>query len=118
MASRLLFSVVEWARSVQVFSDLRVTDQVTLLRLHWSELFVLGAAQCLGDSLNVAPLLAADAMHSSRSTPDGGRTLAAVDLDQMRSFQEHVERLRSLQMDPAEYGCLKAIVLFSSGGSS
>ncbi|PBC32347.1 Steroid receptor seven-up, isoform [Apis cerana cerana] len=46
LAARLLFSAVEWARNIPFFPDLQVTDQVALLRLVWSELFVLNASQC------------------------------------------------------------------------
>uniref|UniRef100_A0A2K5Y7W9 Nuclear receptor subfamily 2 group F member 1 n=1 Tax=Mandrillus leucophaeus TaxID=9568 RepID=A0A2K5Y7W9_MANLE len=46
LAARLLFSAVEWARNIPFFPDLQITDQVSLLRLTWSELFVLNAAQC------------------------------------------------------------------------
>ncbi|XP_033621555.1 COUP transcription factor 1, partial [Fukomys damarensis] len=56
LAARLLFSAVEWARNIPFFPDLQITDQVSLLRLTWSELFVLNAAQC-SMPLHVAPLL-------------------------------------------------------------
>ncbi|CAG0907804.1 unnamed protein product, partial [Darwinula stevensoni] len=58
LAARLLFSAVEWARNIPFFPDLQVTDQVALLRLVWSELFVLNASQS-SMPLHVAPLLAA-----------------------------------------------------------
>ncbi|CAN0304782.1 unnamed protein product, partial [Bubo scandiacus] len=54
LAARLLFSAVEWARNIPFFPDLQITDQVALLRLTWSELFVLNAAQC-SMPLHVAP---------------------------------------------------------------
>ncbi|XP_010843978.1 PREDICTED: nuclear receptor subfamily 2 group F member 6 [Bison bison bison] len=44
LAARLLFSTVEWARHAPFFPELPVADQVALLRLSWSELFVLNAA--------------------------------------------------------------------------
>lgn len=36
-------------------------------------------------------------------------------MDNIRIFQEQVEKLRSLHVDAAEFACLKAIVLFTSG---
>ena len=36
-------------------------------------------------------------------------------MDNIRTFQDHVEKLKNLQVDSAEYSCLKAIVLFNSG---
>merc|ERR1712021_231110 len=35
-------------------------------------------------------------------------------MDHIRIFQEQVEKLKSLQVDNAEYSCMKAIVLFST----
>ena len=45
-AARILFSAVEWSRNIPGFPELHVTDRVALLRLVWSELFVLNASQC------------------------------------------------------------------------
>lgn len=110
LASRLLFSAVGWAKNIPFFPDLQVTDQVALLRLVWSELFVLNASQC-SMPLHVAPLLAEAALHSSPMAAD--RVVAFM--DHIRIFQEQVDKLKSLQVDSAEYSCLKAIVLFTSG---
>lgn len=90
-------------------------QQVALLRLSWSELFVLNAAQC-SMPLHVAPFLAAAGLHSGAAAGH----MAAADrvvafMDHIRIFQEQVEKLKALQVDSAEYSCLKAIVLFSSG---
>ncbi|CAG2173018.1 unnamed protein product, partial [Oppiella nova] len=85
LAARLLFSAVEWARNIPFFPDLQVTDQVALLRLVWSELFVPMAAD---------------------------RVVAFM--DHIRIFQEQVEKLKALHVDAAEYSCLKAIVLFTT----
>jgi len=83
---------------------------VGLLRLSWSELFILNAAQC-SMPLHVAPLLAAAGLHASPMAAD--RVVAFM--DHIRIFQEQVEKLKALHVDSAEYSCLKAIVLFSSG---
>ncbi|XP_031566491.1 COUP transcription factor 2-like isoform X2 [Actinia tenebrosa] len=112
LAARLLFSAVEWARNIPFFPDLAVTDQVALLRLVWSELFVLNAAQC-PMPLQVAPLLATAGIHSNHMSPD--RMVSFM--DNIRIFQEQVEKLRSLHVDAAEFACLKAIVLFTSDAS-
>ncbi|XP_078730557.1 nuclear receptor subfamily 2 group F member 1-B-like isoform X1 [Lampetra fluviatilis] len=109
LAARLLFSAVEWARNIPFFPDLQITDQVALLRLVWSELFVLNAAQC-AMPLHVAPLLAAAGLHASPMSAD--RVVAFM--DHIRIFQEQVEKLKALHVDSAEYSCLKAIVLFST----
>ncbi|CAH0382307.1 unnamed protein product [Bemisia tabaci] len=95
LAARLLFSAM--------------TDQVALLRLVWSELFVLNASQC-SMPLHVAPLLAAAGLHASPMAAD--RVVAFM--DHIRIFQEQVEKLKALHVDSAEYSCLKAIVLFTT----
>ncbi|XP_057177817.1 nuclear receptor subfamily 2 group F member 1-B [Triplophysa rosa] len=109
LAARLLFSAVEWAKNIPFFPDLQITDQVSLLRLTWSELFVLNAAQC-SMPIHVAPLLAAAGLHASPMSAD--RVVAFM--DHIRFFQEQVEKLKALQVDSAEYSCAKAIVLFTS----
>lgn len=83
---------------------------MALLRLVWSELFVLNASQC-SMPLHVAPLLAAAGLHASPLAAD--RVVAFM--DHIRIFQEQVEKLKALHVDTAEYSCLKAIVLFTTG---
>lgn len=144
LAARLLFSTVEWARNIPYFPELPVSDQVrrldffsfffstvtqiccrsvtktnkkktphtqvALLRLSWSELFVLNAAQS-SLPLHMAPLLAAAGFHSS---PMSAERVVSF-MDQVRMFQDQVDKLTRLQVDSAEYSCLKAIALFSPG---
>ena len=112
-AARLLFSAVEWSKNIPSFPELQVTDQVALLRLVWSELFVLNAAQC-NMPLHVAPLLAASGLHTSPMAADRVVNF----MDHIRIFQEQVEKLKMLHVDSAEYSCMKAIVLFTTGKSS
>jgi nuclear receptor subfamily 2 group F protein 3 len=109
-AARLLFSAVEWSKNIPGFPDLQVTDQVALLRLVWSELFVLNASQC-NMPLHVAPLLAAAGLHASPMAADKVVSF----MDHIRIFQEQVEKLKALHVDSAEYSCMKAIVLFTTG---
>ncbi|XP_032991904.1 COUP transcription factor 2-like [Lacerta agilis] len=108
LAARLLFSAIEWAKNIPFFPDFQLADQVCLLRMTWSELFVLNAAQC-SMPLHVAPLLAAAGLHASPMSAD--RVVAFM--DHIRVFQEQVEKLKALHVDSAEYSCLKAIVLFT-----
>jgi len=60
--------------------------------------------------LHLAPLLAAAGLHAAPMAAD--KMLAFM--DHIRIFQEQVEKLKSLQVDNAEYTCMKAIVLFST----
>ncbi|XP_074837367.1 nuclear receptor subfamily 2 group F member 5-like [Carettochelys insculpta] len=108
LAARLLFSAIEWAKNIPFFPDFQLSDQVSLLRMTWSELFVLNAAQC-SMPLHVAPLLAAAGLHASPMSAD--RVVAFM--DHIRVFQEQVEKLKALHVDSAEYACLKALALFT-----
>ncbi|XP_077175328.1 nuclear receptor subfamily 2 group F member 5-like isoform X2 [Paroedura picta] len=108
MAARLLFSAIEWAKNIPFFPDFPLADQVCLLRMTWSELFVLNAAQS-AMPLHVAPLLAAAGLHAAPMSAD--RVVAFM--DHIRVFQEQVEKLKALQVDVAEYACLKALALFT-----
>lgn len=110
LAARLLFSAIEWAKNIPFFPDFQLSDQVSLLRMTWSELFVLNAAQC-SMPLHVAPLLAAAGLHASPMSAD--RVVAFM--DHIRVFQEQVEKLKILHVDSAEYSCLKAVALFTPG---
>ncbi|XP_069784652.1 nuclear receptor subfamily 2 group F member 1-A-like isoform X2 [Narcine bancroftii] len=112
LAARLLFSAVEWARNIPFFPELQVSDQVALLRLSWSELFVLNAAQS-SLPLHMAPLLAAAGLHVTQMSADRVVTF----MDQIRAFQDQVEKLKFLQVDSAEYSCLKAIALYTPDAS-
>ncbi|VDK87129.1 unnamed protein product [Litomosoides sigmodontis] len=107
--AKLLFSAVEWAKNIPFFSELSDSDQLTLLRASWAELFVVNAAQ-FGMPVHVAPLLAASGLHSSPPLPTDQ---LVVFMDRIRIFQGQIERLKALQMDPVEFCSLKAIILFS-----
>lgn len=109
-AARLLFSAVEWSKNIPGFPDLQIADQVALLKLVWSELFVLNASQC-NMPVHVAPLLAAAGFHAS---PIAAEKVVSF-MDHIRIFQEQVEKLKALHTDSAEYSCMKAIVLFTTG---
>ena len=50
-------------------------------------------------------------LHSSPMAAD--RVVAFM--DHIRIFQEQVEKLKILHVDSAEYTCMKAIVLFTTG---
>ena len=108
-ASRLLFSAIEWSRNIPFFPDLQVNDQVTMLKWVWSELFILNVAQS-HMPLHVAPLIAAAGFNAAMTAD---RVMAFM--EHIRIFQEQVEKLKALHVDSAEYSCLKAIVLFSTG---
>lgn len=83
--------------------------QVILLEEAWSELFLLCAIQW-SLPLDSCPLL---------SLPDlcpgmqGKTSYTSLDL---RLLQEVFSRFKALAVDPTEFACLKAVVLFKPGG--
>ena len=110
-AARLLFSAVEWTRNIPGFADtLQLSDQIALLRMTWSELFVINSSQW-NLPLHVVPLLATAGLQTSPMPPN--RVVAYM--DHIRIFQEQVEKLKSLCVDAAEYSCLKALILYTTG---
>ncbi|XP_074863048.1 photoreceptor-specific nuclear receptor [Carettochelys insculpta] len=104
-SARLLFMAVKWAKNLPVFSNLPFRDQVILLEEAWSELFLLCAIQW-SMPLESCPLLSVPELCPS---PHGKLVSASGDI---RVLQETITRFRSLTIDPAEFACMKAIVLF------
>ncbi|NXG80805.1 NR2E3 protein, partial [Baryphthengus martii] len=101
-SARLLFMAVKWAKNLPVFSNLPFRDQVILLEEAWSELFLLCAIQW-SMPLESCPLLAVP-------EPAPGKLLpAALDI---QALQETLSRFKALAVDPTEFACMKAVVLF------
>lgn len=81
-----------------------------LLEEAWSELFLLGAIQW-SLPLNRCPLLAPPEVPAAGSA-QGRLALASME---MRVLQETISRFRALAVDPTEFACMKALVLFKPG---
>lgn len=82
------------------------SPQVILLEEAWSELFLLCAIQW-SMPLESCPLLAVP-------EPAPGKLLPAA-LD-VQALQETLGRFKALAVDPTEFACMKAVVLFKPGG--
>ncbi|XP_055984778.1 photoreceptor-specific nuclear receptor [Sorex fumeus] len=106
-SAQLLFMVVKWAKSLPVFPSLPFRDQVILLEEAWSELFLLGAIQW-SLPLDSCPLLGPP-QASATGSSQGRLGLASTDA---RTLQEIISRFRALAVDPTEFACMKALVLF------
>ena len=89
---------------------LQITDQITLLKASWSELFILTSAHS-STPLHLAPLLASVGLQVN---PVGAEKVVIL-LDHIRLIQDQIEKLKKYQIDSAEFSCLKALVLFNSG---
>lgn len=82
-----------------------------LLEESWSELFLLNAVQwCL--PLDHSPLFSPQE-HSSLNGK-GGSPPAGTAAD-VRTLHDTLLRFKAHAVDPAEFACMKAIVLFRSG---
>uniref|UniRef100_A0A2A4K618 Photoreceptor-specific nuclear receptor n=1 Tax=Heliothis virescens TaxID=7102 RepID=A0A2A4K618_HELVI len=104
-AARLLFMAVKWAKNLPSFASLAFRDQVILLEEAWSELFLLNAIQwCLPLDAACAALFGSDQMEQE----------TGVDSATLRRLREVLARYRTVLVDPAEFACMKAIVLFKS----
>nr|XP_056722052.1 photoreceptor-specific nuclear receptor [Euleptes europaea] len=104
-SARLLFMAVKWAKNLPVFSNLPFRDQVILLEEAWSELFLLCAIQW-ALPLESCPLLSVSELAPALN---GKLAMASVDV---HSLQEIIGRYKAMAVDPTEFACMKAIVLF------
>uniref|UniRef100_A0A668REA8 Retinoic acid receptor RXR n=1 Tax=Oreochromis aureus TaxID=47969 RepID=A0A668REA8_OREAU len=104
-ADKQLFALVEWAKRIPHFSELPLDDQVILLRAGWNELLIASFSHRsipLKDGVLLASELQRDSAHS-----------AGVGAIFDRVLTELVNKMRDMQMDKIELGCLRAIVLFN-----
>lgn len=87
-----------------------VCVQLLLLEQSWRELFVLGAAQYLLP-LELSQLVS---FHGALTHRDSEHAIAL--LHEVKLFQDTLSKFKQLHVDPHEYACLRAIVLFRSNG--
>jgi nuclear receptor subfamily 2 group E protein 1 len=83
-----------------------------MLEQSWRELFVLGAAQYL------LPLDIGQLMSLRGALDDRDSERGASLLHEIKVFQNTVTKFKYHNVDPYEYACLRAIVLFRTTGES
>ncbi|XP_026149404.1 retinoic acid receptor RXR-beta-A-like isoform X3 [Mastacembelus armatus] len=118
-ADKQLFALVEWAKRIPHFSELPLDDQVILLRAGWNELLIASFSHrsiALKDGVVLASELQRSSTHSAgvgaifdRENVQSAEVGAIFD----RVLTELVNKMRDMQMDKTELGCLRAIVLFN-----
>ncbi|XP_056299510.1 retinoic acid receptor RXR-beta-A-like isoform X2 [Pseudoliparis swirei] len=118
-ADKQLFALVEWAKRIPHFSELPLDDQVILLRAGWNELLIASFSHRsigLKDGVLLASELQRDNAHNAgvgaifdRESVQSAEVGAIFD----RVLTELVNKMRDMQMDKTELGCLRAIVLFN-----
>lgn len=84
-----------------------------LLEEAWNELFLLGAIQW-SLPLDSCPLLAPPEA-TSGGGGSGSQSRLVLASAEMRFLQETISRFRALAVDPTEFACMKALVLFKPG---
>jgi len=114
-ASRLLFLSVHWVRSIPAFSQLNYDSQVALVRNSWSDLFILGMAQC-SSTMNLSNILNTIVSHLQTSVQQ--EKLSAQRVRQVTTtickVQEYVKAMTKMAIDEKEFALLKLIALFSA----
>ncbi|KAK0178846.1 hypothetical protein PV327_007694 [Microctonus hyperodae] len=100
-AARIIFLNVRWVRELSSDTNLCQEDQITLLEASWRDLFILSVAQ-LVPTMDPTPLI-----------PPGPQN-SQLSLEVIR-FRETLTGFYTLHVDPHEYACLRALVLFKSG---
>lgn len=98
---------VKWAKNVPSFTALSIDDQLLLLEESWRDLFVLGAVQFL-QPIELGALVQSLGILEEKSEK------ALTFLQQVKEFQDILTKLAQLQVDPHEFACLRAIVLFKT----
>ncbi|KAL7036655.1 hypothetical protein ACKWTF_008892 [Chironomus riparius] len=117
-SARLLFMAVKWAKNLPSFASLAFRDQVILLEESWSALFLLNAIQwCLPlEPANCSLFSVTE--HCSNNNNNNNINLADNKQDKtsqdIRTLHDTLLRFKAILVDPAEFACLKAIVLFRS----
>ncbi|XP_016308230.1 retinoic acid receptor RXR-beta-B [Sinocyclocheilus anshuiensis] len=120
-ADKQLFTLVEWAKRIPHFSELPLDDQVILLRAGWNELLIAAFSH---RSISVKDeILLATGLHVPRESTHNLGVEAFFDRESAQSAEvgalfdrvltELVCKMRDMQMDKTELGCLRAIVLFN-----
>ncbi|XP_051519669.1 retinoic acid receptor RXR-beta-A isoform X6 [Myxocyprinus asiaticus] len=106
-ADKQLFTLVEWAKRIPHFSELSLDDQVILLRAGWNELLIASFSH---RSITVKDgILLATGLHVHRNSAHSAGVGAIFD----RVLTELVSKMRDMQMDKTELGCLRTIILFN-----
>ncbi|EDS45680.1 conserved hypothetical protein [Culex quinquefasciatus] len=112
-SARLLFMAVKWAKNLPSFASLTFRDQVILLEESWAELFLLNAIQwCMPIETSACTLFSLNE-HCS-SVNNSGIFKPGQLAQDLRVLNDTLCRFKSVMVDPAEFACMKAIVLFRS----
>ncbi|XP_063709124.1 hepatocyte nuclear factor 4-gamma isoform X2 [Culicoides brevitarsis] len=104
-----LLMMVEWAKSIPPFAELKLDDQVALLRAHAGENLLLGVSR---RSMHLKDILLlgnnciiTKNAHDHRASPNISQIGARI-------LEELVSTMKEYALDESEMACIKALVFF------
>ncbi|XP_058118132.1 hepatocyte nuclear factor 4-gamma [Anopheles ziemanni] len=106
-----LLILVEWAKSIPVFAELQLDDQVALLRAHAGEHLLLGLSR---RSMHLQDmLLLGNNCIITKQCPDANLS-PNLDISRIgaRIIDELVSAMKEIHIDDSELACVKALVFF------
>jgi hypothetical protein len=106
-AQKQLTQLVEWAKHIPHFIELPLDDQVSLLRGGWNELMIAGFSH-RSTNINNGIVLA-NGLIVTRENAHAAGVGSIFD----RVLVELVSKMKEMQIDKTELGCLRAIVLYN-----
>ncbi|XP_050325696.1 photoreceptor-specific nuclear receptor isoform X1 [Bactrocera neohumeralis] len=114
-SARLLFMAVKWAKNLPSFASLSFRDQVILLEESWSDLFLLNAIQwCIPlDPTGCTLFSVSEHCNNYDTTQESENCVTKEEVAaSVRTLHEIFYKYKAVLVDPAEFACMKAIVLF------
>ncbi|GBP27783.1 Nuclear hormone receptor FTZ-F1 beta [Eumeta japonica] len=108
IADHRLYKIVKWCKSLPLFKNISIDDQICLLINSWCELLVLS---CCYRGVSSPGEVRVGAAAAGITLQDSAKLGLTPCIERMLSFTEHLRRLR---VDRYEYVALKVIVLLTS----
>jgi len=102
-----LLQLVEWAKHIPHFTSLPLDDQVLLLRTGWNELLIAAFSHRSVEVRDGIVLATGLTVHRNSAQQAG------VGMIFDRVLTELVAKMREMNMDKTELGCLRSIILFN-----
>lgn len=101
-------TLINWARKIPGFNDLKNEDQLSLIRAGWNELLI-AAFSFKSTHLNEEGIRLSDGTVIAKDEAH----MAGVGEIFDRVVIEVIQKMKEMKMDLAELGCLRAIILFN-----
>ncbi|XP_025160607.1 retinoic acid receptor RXR isoform X4 [Harpegnathos saltator] len=105
--NKQLFQLVAWAKHIPHFTSLPLEDQVLLLRAGWNELLIAAFSHRSIDVKDGIVLATGTTVNRNSAQQAGVGTIFD------RVLSELVSKMREMEMDRTELGCLRSIILFN-----